>query len=153
MEVKWGVCGWLLPRTLKLLIQGGEHGKARVSFAFLSFVFVSTLVFSSLATHPIEKSVHTYIDKYNWICLTAVAPCSNLFHPSFNDDMTKFMFHFLFSLVVTRVVFAGPALTTPAPKLRRDDQSFIGWTSVSVYGSSTSCQLKSAYPEDFGASY
>jgi hypothetical protein len=56
--------------------------------------------------------------------------------------MAKVIICFLFSLAIIRAIFAGPALTTPAPKIRRDDQRFIGWTSAGVFGSSTSWETE-----------
>jgi hypothetical protein len=57
--------------------------------------------------------------------------------------MAKVMLRILVSLIIAKVGFAGPASTTPALKARQNVQSFIGWTSASVYGSSTSCPLNS----------
>jgi hypothetical protein len=46
------------------------------------------------------------------------------------------------SVLAAESVFAGPAMITPAPHVRRDDQAFIGWTDAGVFGTSTSCKLE-----------
>jgi hypothetical protein len=48
----------------------------------------------------------------------------------------------ILSVLTVKTVFAGPAVITPAPLVRRDDQAFIGWTDAGVVGTVTDCKLK-----------